>query len=226
MKLSLLVLLTVLFIQPALANNIVEDTAIVALKEAKHSPTGTTHEHGGMIFQRDSESGPVVMFLEPTPEGQFDGVQVIDKKLLLPGDKLLGTYHLHLCMKGYYYDRFSAQDVVAAIFSGVPEFMLDECSGEVHEFDVVGMKYKEIRETIRATGKVSHVFGPNCEDVEKILPVGQIVGNIGETEVEKVVKGDKVSTTNPCVKTKDELDEIVPTPHDKIQVEIAKKDPC
>jgi len=220
MKILALVLTTIFLAQPVLANNIVENTAIAALKAAKDSPTGTTVEHGGMIIQRDGgDSGPVVMYIEPNSDGKFDGVQVVDRKILLPGDVILATYHVHLCIKDYYYDRFSAQDVVAAIFSGVPEFMLNECTGNVHELTVGGKQFPDIVAEIRETGKVSHVFGPHCEKVDKLLPAGKIVGNIGETEVEKIIKGDDVSTTNPCI-------EVKKTPPVETQAGIARKAPC
>lgn len=188
--------------QPVFASSLLEDAAILALKEAKHSPTGTTLEHGGMIYGHPSADGPVIKFIEPNSGGQFDGVQVVDKSLLKPGDVLLATYHVHLCMNDYYVDRFSSQDVVAAIFTRVPEFMLDECTGDVHEFDVSDQPFDGIVEQIRATGKESHLFGPHCEDVIKLLPTGKIVGNIGETETKKTIKGDGPSTMNPCVEVK------------------------
>lgn len=177
-KISLF-LLTSLLIQPLFANNLIENTAILALKEAKHSPTGMIREHGGMIFQRDSEFGPLVEYLEPIQGGKFDGVRVIDKDQLLKSDKLLATYHIHLCMAGYYHQVFSAQDVIVAILSGIPEFMLDTCSGEIHEFD---SKIDKIHDT----GIDGHLFGPNCEELLRHLPSGRIIGNIGETEIEVV----------------------------------------
>jgi len=186
MKIAIL-LLTALLIQPALANNLIEDTAILALKAAKHTPTGTTLEHGGMIFSRDSgEWGTLIEYVEPVPGGSAIGVQVINKKLLLPTDELLATYHLHLCMTGYYQQVFSRTDIRVAIISDVPEFMLDECTGDVHEFD------PEVDFNEKAKGMDAHLFDKDGGLVILHLPFGRIIGNIGETE-EKIHIADHSS---------------------------------
>lgn len=168
-------LLTLFLALPAMATNLVERTAIEALKAAKHSDTGLTNEHGGMIYGHPSDSGPVVEFVEPTPHGSPTSVIVVDRKLLGSEDVLLGTYHIHLCLNGYYHAYFSTADVMTAIFSGVPEFMLDECTGEVHEFD-------PHKDKVRDTGIDGFIGGPNCERLARHLPSGRIVGNINEVE--------------------------------------------
>lgn len=175
----LLFLASILLMQPVFSMSLVERTAILALKEAKHSPTGMTREHGGMIFQRDSEFGPLIEYLEPIQGGKFDGVRVIDKDQLQPNDKMVATYHIHICMKDYYHAVFSYQDIVVAILSGTPEFMLDTCTGDIHEFDPKVDK-------IHDTGIEAHLFGPDCEKVDRHLPAGRIIGNIGETEEERI----------------------------------------
>src|SRR5271157_2529722 len=172
MKLSIL-LLSLFLIQPVLANSLLETTAILALKTAKDSPTGTTLEHGGMIYGHPSDSGPIVEFMEPTPGGSSVAVRVVNLDLLKSGDILLATYHLHLCMTGYYHALFSTQDVIAAILTGVPEFMLDECTGEVHELDLVGLRAPFIAEKIHETGHEAKLFGSDCEKIIRILPAGK-----------------------------------------------------
>jgi len=156
-----------------IAATLLQSTALLALGAAYDSPTGTTVEHGGMLYQR----GDLIRYMEPHL-GDPTGVRVIDRSLLQPGDILLATYHVHLCLAGYYHDLFSKQDVVAAFFTGIPEFMLDECTGEVHEF------YSK-EDKIRDTGRDVHIFGTKCEDVLIHLPAGRIVGNIGETQTER-----------------------------------------
>jgi hypothetical protein len=155
---------------PLLANTPLQDTAVVALKAAHDSPTGTSVEHGGMLIR----NGETIRYVEPR-DGNETGVRVIDRDLLGPGEVLFGTYHTHLCMSGYYHQVFSTQDVVVAVLTGLPEFMLDQCTGEVHEF------YAKL-DKIRETAIIGHLFGPNCERVEKYLPAGTIVGNIGVNE--------------------------------------------
>jgi hypothetical protein len=171
------ILLLLFLAAPAFATTQLERTAIDALIAAKHTPTGKTNEHGGMIYVEQTESGPVFKFLEPTPEGSPTSVLVVDKSKLPPDAELVATYHLHLCMSGYYHAYFSTQDVIVTILTGLPEFMLDECTGEVHEFD-------SHRDKIHDTGIDAKTCGPNGEELDRHLPSGRIIGNIGETEVE------------------------------------------
>jgi len=160
--------------------NLVELTAIAALIAAKHSATGTTDEHGGMIFNHPTDHGIVVEYIEPGG-GNAVSVPVIDRKLLKDKNgTLLATYHVHLCMAGYYHQYFSVQDVVVAILSGVPEFMLDECTGDIHEFD-------PMVDRVHDTGIDGHIAGPHCEDLPRHLPSGRVIGNIHEVEPEHVV---------------------------------------
>jgi hypothetical protein len=166
-----LIALAMIFLSaPLFANTPLQDVAVQALKAAHNSKTGATVEHGGMLIR----NGEGIRFIEPR-QGEEAAIRVIDRDILKEGDTLAGTYHTHLCMSGYYHQVFSTQDVVVAIFSGLPEFMLDECTGEVHEFNV---KIDKIRDT----AIVGHLFGENCEKVDKYLPAGYIVGNIGVTE--------------------------------------------
>lgn len=162
--------------------SLVERVAIEALTAAKHSPSGLTNEHGGMIYGHPSDYGPVVEYIEPTPEGSPTSVTVVNRELLGFDDVLLGTFHIHLCMPGYYHAYFSTTDVITAIFSGVPEFMLDECTGEVHEFD-------PHKDRVRDTGIDATICGPNGEALHRHLPSGRIIGNIHETLPEAKVSG-------------------------------------
>ena len=159
----------------AQATNLLERTAIEALRAAKHSATGTTNEHGGMLYWHHSDDGPILEFLEPTPAGSPTSVIVVNKDLLSGDDELTATYHVHLCMNGYYHAYFSTQDVIVSILTGMPEFMLDECTGDVHEFD-------SRRDKIHDTGIDAKTCGPNGEELDRHLPSGRIIGNIGETE--------------------------------------------
>jgi hypothetical protein len=172
-----LLALLLLFAPSAFATTQLERTAIDALTAAKHSPSGKTNEHGGMIYVEQTEYGPVFKFLEPTPEGSPTSVIVVDKKMLPEGAELVATYHVHLCMSGYYHAYFSTQDVIVTILTGLPEFMLDECTGEIHEFD-------SHRDKIHDTGIDAKTCGEHGEELDRHLPSGRIIGNIHETEVE------------------------------------------
>lgn len=182
---------SVLVIGRCFANTPLQDTAVAALKAAHDSATGTIVEHGGMLIRNAQGE---LHFVEPHV-GEETGTQVVDFKILKPGDLFMGTFHTHLCLAHYYHWVFSKQDIISAFLTGVPEFMLDECTGEVHEFD-------SRADHIADTAITAHIFGKNCEDLEVRLPAGRIVGNIGETEaMHAVVNLDDCKKTPPTPKT-------------------------
>jgi hypothetical protein len=156
-----------------------QQDAVQALLAAKHNPTGTRFEHGGMLYAEWTPQGPLYRYLEPTAGGSPDHVRVIDKTLLKRSDVLLGTYHLHLCFAAkdwiYFHQYFSTTDVITAFISGVPEFMLDECTGDVHEFDPKVDK-------IRDTGIDTFVTNDKCKKIKRHLPTGRVIANIHEIE--------------------------------------------
>lgn len=163
-----------LCIQLACPNAVIEHTAILALATAKHTPTGQQVEHGGMIIERDTEFGPVYEWREARPEGgTATGVRVIDTALLHTGEKVVATYHVHLCLNGYFHDLYSRTDIIGAFFSRVPEYMLDSCTGLVHVFDAAVDKVRDTGRdvTLQDTGEVVYH-----------LPAGRIIGDIHETE--------------------------------------------
>ena len=158
------------------ANGLLEHTAVNALRAAKHTSTGTQLEHGGMLISRDTPYGRTLEYVEPTAEGKEASVTVIDRTFLHKGDVLVGTYHLHLCMFDYYHQYFSRQDVITAIFSGVPEYMLDECTGLVHVFDPKVDK-------VHGPGSIeAHITTPDGKGARVHLPMGRIIEDIGEIE--------------------------------------------
>jgi hypothetical protein len=169
-----LIALMVLFTGPSFANGILEHTAIEALRVAKHSANGTMIEHGGMLVRHNSFVGPMYEYIQ-MPPGRFAGVTVVDMKLLGETDELIGTYHVHPCMNGYANSMFSQTDVITAIFSRVPEFMLDSCTGLVHEFDAKIDKIHDTGEDVRIDDG-----SPSGKEVH--LPYGRIIGDIEETE--------------------------------------------
>lgn len=176
-----LVLLVILLtgglaVRSALAADLLERTAVQALKAAKHSPTGMQVEHGGMIISRQTASGRVLEYIEPTGDGDPTSVTVLNRKLLGPDDELVATYHIHLCMDGYIHAYFSTADVITAVFSSRPEFMLDSCTGLVHEFDPAVDK-------VHGPGSQDFVVAtPDGNGKLRHLPSGRIIGDIGETE--------------------------------------------
>lgn len=172
MKLTALFLF---FAAPAVANSIIEHTAVNGLRVAKKESLADHREHGGMIFLLETEFGPIVQYLEPRDGGDRTAVRVIDKSKLPPGAVMVGTYHVHICMNGYYHEVFSKTDLIVAVISGVPEFMLDECTGLIHEFDTK-------LDRVRDTGIDANIVGSHGESVHIHLPSGRVIEDIGETE--------------------------------------------
>jgi proteasome lid subunit RPN8/RPN11 len=168
------VALTVAIVRAALANTPIQNTAIAALKAAYDKPNGTVYEHGGMIV----ENSGALRWVEPHPDNASrDSVYAVDRKMLAKGDVMVGTYHTHPCMTDYYVPYFSTADVILAYFTAVPAFILDECTGDVHEFF-------SLVDEIHDTGDDLPVRGANCKRIIRHLPTGRIVGNIGEHDVE------------------------------------------
>ena len=162
--------------QAALATTPLQELAVRALKQAHDEPNGSVYEHGGMLIENQG----TLRFMEPFPENDSpDSVHTYDKRKLLAGDMMVGTYHTHPCMAGYYHQYFSTADVIVAMFTSVPAFMLDECTGEVHEF------FAAI-DDIHDTGDDVPVRNSRCERIIRHLPAGRIVGNIGERDPEHV----------------------------------------
>lgn len=88
-----------------------------------------------------------------------------------PPWKLAGTIHSHPCLAdthevGY----FSPDDVGSTITEGVPGYMLDECTGEVHVFDPAtdkaGDTYLKDDEIYLTKGRVIGVVKVSGESVE------------------------------------------------------------
>ena|SRR5271165_634219 len=156
----------------AFANTPLQDKAIEALRQAHDEPNGSIYEHGGMIVENQGS----LRWIEPHPENDSpDSVLSLDKHALIAGDRMVATYHTHPCMAGYYHAYFSIPDVIIAIFTAVPSFMLDECTGEVHEFFTLVDKVHE-------TGDDVEVRGAHCEKKYVHLPTGRIVGNVGVSD--------------------------------------------
>jgi hypothetical protein len=96
------------------------------------------------------------------------------EKQRTPGDILVGLYHTHPCNSDAYFPQyFSPQDLVSAFFWHVPTFILDECTGEVHEFD-------PLRDRAADTGTVVRVLRKDGSRTWVRLPSGRVVGDIGD----------------------------------------------
>ena len=149
-----------------------EHTAVLALKDLRQWPHAAEWEYSGFIVNRH---GALLYVSAPHTDQASDHVIPDILTRLLPGDKLAGIYHNHPCYSTTHYtDYFSRADLIQAKFYDVPAFMLDNCTGDVHEFDWSV-------DNVRATGKDQHVILPDGRAVVYHLTPGRIVGNIGIT---------------------------------------------
>lgn len=88
-------------------------------------------------------------------ENKIDAVYIPVRYLKAPDEQLVALYHVHPCNKKYWSDHLSLPDVSIGLYWGVPSFILDTCTGNVHEYD-------------------EDIEGPNItQPIE-----GRIVGNI------------------------------------------------
>jgi hypothetical protein len=146
-------------------------TAVRALRWAFYAPNGYRWEYSGILVIRD---GRLTYSAFPQTLKMVDAVEMDADKQRLPGDTLVGIYHTHPCnTEAYFPQYFSPQDLVSAFFYHVPTFMLDECTGEVHEFDPK-------QDRAADTGTVVRVLRKDGRGVWVRLPAGRVVGDIGD----------------------------------------------
>jgi hypothetical protein len=153
------------------ADDALESAAVHALRWAFYAPNGYRWEYSGILVMRD---GAVMNNAFPRTLKRLDAVPMDAAQQLSPGDTLVGLYHTHPCkskqfLSGYY----SPQDLISVFFYRVPSFILDECTGDVHEFDPV-------TDQVRASGRVITITQPNGTSRLVHLPAGRVVGNIGD----------------------------------------------
>jgi hypothetical protein len=149
----------------------VQLTATRALRWAFYAPNGYRWEYAGIIVIHGGELGYSAF---PRTLKKVDAVEMDVEKQRVAGDTLVGLYHTHPCKPEEYFPQyFSPQDLVSAFFWHVPTFMLDECTGKVHEFDPA-------RDHARDTGTVVTVERKDGTRRQFHLPAGRIVGDIGD----------------------------------------------
>jgi hypothetical protein len=148
-----------------------ETVAVRALRWAFYAANGYRWEYSGIIVIHD---GQLRHSTSPNTLKKIDAVEMDVEKLRTPGDILIALYHTHPCKSDEYYPQyFSPQDLVSAFFWHVPTFILDECTGEVHEFD-------PLRDRAADTGTVVRVLRKDGSRTWVRLPAGRVVGNIGD----------------------------------------------
>ncbi len=146
-------------------------TAVRALRWAFYAPNGYRWEYSGIITLRDGQLGYSAF---PRTLKMLDAVEMDPEKQRSPGDVLMALYHTHPCKpRDYFPEYFSPQDLISAFFWHVPTFILDECTGDVHEFD-------PNQDRARDTGVAVTITQKNGTLRKVRLPAGRIVGNIGD----------------------------------------------
>lgn len=149
----------------------IQATAVRALRWAFYAPNGYRWEYSGILIRRNGELGYSAF---PRTLKMVDAVEMDPSKQKAPGDMLVALYHTHPCKPREYFPQyFSPQDLISAFFWHVPTFILDECTGEVHEFDPALDRASE-------TGVVVEIRTKSGRSRRVRLPAGRVVGNIGD----------------------------------------------
>ena len=149
----------------------VQATAVRALRWAFYAPNGYRWEYSGILTVREGELGYSAF---PRTLKKVDAVEMDPEKQRVAGDVLVGLYHTHPCKpQEYFPEYYSPQDLISAFFYHVPSFILDECTGNVHEFDPAV-------DRARDTGVELTITQKNGTPRRVRLPAGRIVGNIGD----------------------------------------------
>lgn len=156
---------------PSVEEARLQATATQGLRWAFYAPNGYRWEYSGILVTHEGE-----LRYSPSPRTlqKVDAVEMDAEKLLSPGDVLVGLYHTHPCKPEQYFSQYySPQDLVSAFFYHVPSFILDECTGKVHEFDPV-------HDIAADTGTVVPVMRKDGTRKWLRLPAGRVVGDIGD----------------------------------------------
>lgn len=150
---------------------LLQTTATRALRWAFYAPNGYRWEYSGILVTHDGE---LHYSSSPRTLQKVDSVEMDVDKQIAAGDVLVGLYHTHPCKSEEYFSQyFSPQDLVSAFFYRVPSFILDECTGKVHEFDPV-------HDVAADTGTVVAVMRKDGTRKWQRLPAGRVVGDIGD----------------------------------------------
>jgi hypothetical protein len=172
-------------VPPPADETLLQLTAVRALRWAFYYPNGYRWEYSGILTTRDG----VLNYAFPRTLKKVDAVEMDADKLRSPGDTLVGLYHTHPCKSADYFPQyFSPQDLVSAFFYRVPSFILDECTGDVHEFDPV-------HDRVQDTGALVTILRKDGTPRRVCLAAGRVVGNIGDTgpdlsAIEKLMNRD------------------------------------
>lgn len=128
--------------------------AAVRLEECSHF-----YECAGLIVQKPGEKSFIVGPVHTSYQSSHVAIQDED---LPQGWKIAADVHSHPCLPGYVTAVFSPTDLIGALMSRTTSFMVDLCTGDVHEF-IPG---------------VTRVDETKMEDEDVYLTGGKIVGHV------------------------------------------------
>ena len=152
------------------SSGVLEHTAVNAFRDLSQLPGSDQWEYSGYIVSRQ---GAIYYTMFPHTDQKSDSVSFDIKAHMIPGDVLVAIYHNHPCHSTTHFTGwFSTSDLISAKFHDVPTFMLDNCTGLVHEFD-----WK--KDKVHDTGDDLKVRFPNGTERWVHLPTGRIVGDLG-----------------------------------------------
>lgn len=168
---SLIVALCLLFasLANATANNpSLEEVATYALKKSFNEPSGDHWEYGGIIVYRDGKLVALKPITLQSDSGTNIPIEQVGKY-----DVLMGMYHTHPCRSRTYFPKYFSQlDLRLPKHFKVPAFILDECTGDIHEFD-------PLKDDPNENGDLVMKEGPYGLDYQVFLTYGRVIGNIG-----------------------------------------------
>jgi hypothetical protein len=146
--------------------------AVKALKESFNAPNGDQWEYGGIIVFRN---GTFYWTNPPITTKQIDSNEINPKSLLLKGDILAAKYHTHPCLPNTHFPGyFSLTDLAYSQYFEVPEFILDECTGNVQEFNPLRDDPESIAVNVEYTDLITG------ERETRAMVKGTMIGNIGQ----------------------------------------------
>lgn len=109
------------------------EAAVVALAKA-YNEHPHYYEYGGVITRMpDGTFNPSV----PVTIGHASNMDIDEDYEAYEGHyPIVAAYHTHPCLQGYIPSKFSPTDLHTARESGRPAYILDECTGDVHRWQL------------------------------------------------------------------------------------------
>lgn len=131
MKNKLLFLLLIFPILSQAAIPVVETAVVNSFKDYFTHDHHEGWEYGSIVVYKNGK----YYHKDLLTDKKENKVYLAVRKLQAPDEQLVALYHVHPCNKKYWSERHSLPDVSISLYWGVPSFVLDSCTGNVHEYD-------------------------------------------------------------------------------------------